>query len=90
MELIDNILSYVKDLMQGLVRTGEEQVMIAFYRIKRRIFKFVLELVMFTVGLVFLLVGIVLLLGKILPIEWMLVLVGLILLNIVLIITKFH
>ena len=79
----------VKDIIQSLVKTGERRVTMSFYNLKRKIFRFSLEFLMFSISIIFILAGGVLLLDKYFAIEWILLVVGLVMLNFVFLTAKF-
>jgi len=85
-EIIENI----KDIIKSFIRSGERQVTISFYRLKRKVFRFAFEFLMFSISVVFILAGVVLLLDKYFGIEWILLITGLIMLNFVFLTAKFR
>jgi len=84
-EFIENI----KDIIRSLVRTGEQRVTMSFYNMKKKIFRFSMELLMFTVSIMFILVGFILMMDKYFPIEWVLLITGLVMLNFIFLTAKF-
>jgi len=79
----------VVDLFRDLVREGERQVTTSFYNVKRKMFRFAMELLLFAIAIVFILVGGVLILNKLFALEWILLITGLILINFILMTAKF-
>ncbi len=84
-----DIIDGIKDIIRGIVRSGERQVTMSFYRMKRKVFRFALEFLLFSISIVFILAGLVLLLDRWFGIEWILLITGLILLNFVFLTAKF-
>jgi hypothetical protein len=85
MEFFKDVVRIIRDL----VHEGERRVTYSFYNIKRKLFRFAMELLLFSVAILFILVGGVLVLDNYFPVEWILLVAGLLLLNFVLITAKF-
>jgi uncharacterized membrane protein YfcA len=83
------IFNLVKDTVIELVKRGEQTVQLSFYRLKRTIFRMAIELILFTIAVVFTLAGIVLVLSKYLPVEWVILIIGLLMLNASLLMIRF-
>jgi hypothetical protein len=83
------IFNLVKDTVIELVKKGEQTVQLSFYRLKRTIFRMAIELIIFTVALLFTITGIVLVLSKYFATEWVVLIIGLLLLNVSLFLVKF-
>ncbi len=88
-ETFRDIINGIKDIIRSVVRTGERQVTVSFYRMKRKVFRFALEFLLFSISVVFILAGLVLLLDRWFGIEWVLLITGLIMLNFVFLTAKF-
>jgi hypothetical protein len=86
---LTEIKDAITDGVHSVIRHAEHEVGRALYRMKQRVFRFVLALVLFVVSIVFILVGGVLIISNVVPIEWALFLGGLILLLVVLLATRF-
>ena len=85
-EFFRDVVGTIRDL----VNEGERRVTHSFYRMKRRLFRFAMELLLFSIAIVFVLVGGVLVLNRFFPIEWILLIAGLVLFNFVLLTSKFR
>lgn len=85
-DFFQNIVSVIRDV----VHEGERRVTYSFYNIKKKIFRFAVELLIFSAAIIFILVGAVLVLDRFFPIEYVLLVGGLLMLNIVLITAKFR
>lgn len=83
------IFNLVKDTVIELVKKGEQTVQLSFFRLKRAVFRMAVELIIFTVALLFTLTGLVLVLSKYFAIEWVVLIMGLLLLNVSLFLIKF-
>jgi hypothetical protein len=85
-----DFFNIIKDAVIQLVKRGEDNVLITFYRIKRSLFRMLVELIILGIAIIFTLVGITLILGNYFKLEWVMFLVGLLLLNVSLFMTKFR
>jgi len=79
----------VVDIMHDAIRQGERHVVHSFYNMKRKMFRFATELVVFSIAIVLVLVGGVMLLSRYFPLDWIMLIVGLLIINFVLITAKF-
>jgi len=84
-EFWKNVVHIVRDL----VKEGEKQVTYSFYNIKRKAFRFALEFLVFAIAIVFILVGAVMVLDRFFPIEYVLLISGLLLINFILLTARF-
>jgi len=79
----------VVQVVRDIVKVGERQVTYSFYNIKKKVFRFALELLVFAIAIVFILVGAVMVLDRFFPIEYVLLIAGLLLINFVLLTARF-
>jgi len=85
-DFFQDVVRIVRDIM----REGERKVAHSFYGIKRQLFRFALEFMIFAIAIVFVLVGAVMVIDNYLPIEWVLLITGLLMINFVLLTAKFR
>ncbi|MEM4267869.1 MAG: hypothetical protein QXK37_03470 [Candidatus Woesearchaeota archaeon] len=83
------MLELIKGFLMGLLKEGEREMKISFYKFKRQFFMFALELVFAIIGILFIVIGGILVLRNYFPIEWVLLISGLIILNVVMLTARF-
>jgi cell division septal protein FtsQ len=84
------IFNLAKDAVLELVRRGEQTVQVSFYRLKRSLFRMAVELIIFSIAVIFTLTGLILVISKYFPIEWVILLIGLLMLNASLLMIRFR
>jgi len=85
-----DVIELGQRFFHGFVKAGGEHVTVSFYKMKKKLFYFGIEFVVFVLGMVCILISILLLLGRFFPIEWVLLVIGLLLLNVVMLTAKFR
>ena len=92
-------LNFVEQFLKGVTHTinfktvaqsFEKKIFVEFYKWKRNLFRSAIELSLFLVGGLFVLLGLILVLSRFLAVEYLLVIVGVILLYAALLMMKFR
>jgi hypothetical protein len=86
---VELIKGFAQSFMQTTKHTAERHVLVYFYNMKRALFRFAIEIILLLAGIVLALAGLVVFLSRFIPIEFIMLISGLILINVVLLTAKF-
>jgi hypothetical protein len=89
MDWAEIIKGVIQGFTQNAVKAGEKEALHYFYKMKKALFFFAVEIMLVFAGLALTLAGVVMLLGQIFPVHWIMLFLGLVILNIVLLTMKF-
>jgi hypothetical protein len=88
-EIVEMLKGFAQAMMQNATKSAEKHVVAYFYELKRTLFRFAIEVILALTGIVLVIGGLVILISRYVPIEWVMLVAGLLCLNIVLLTAKF-